>query len=62
MQLVIIILSIIVGIKTASYGIFEISKNNNKFGGIFIIVLAIICAITPNIIVFLKGIWKKSRF
>ena len=56
MQFVIFLLSVIVGIKTASYGLFEISKNNNKFGGCFVIVLAIIATLIPNIIVYLKGI------
>ena len=56
MQFIIMVLSIIVGIKTVSYGIFEINKNNNKFGGSFVIILAIIATFFPNIIVYLKGI------
>lgn len=56
MKFIILILSITIGIKTTSYGIYEIKENNNKFGGCFVIVLGIISAITPNIIVYLKGV------
>lgn len=56
MRIIILILSIIIGIKTISYGIYEIKNNSNKLGGIFVISLAIISAILPNICVLLKGI------
>lgn len=56
MQFIILFLSIIIGIKTISYGVFEIKENNNKFGGYSVIFLAIICVLLPNIIVYLKGI------
>lgn len=56
MKFIILILSMIIGIKTVSYGIYEMKKNNNKLGGSFVIVLAFISAITPNIIVYLKGV------
>ncbi len=52
----IFILSIIVGIKTVSYGIFEIKENKNTFGGIFVIIFAIVSTILPNVIVYLKGV------
>ena len=56
MKFVILILSIIVGIKTTSYGIFEIKENKNTFGGIFVIGLAIVNLILPNVSVYFKGI------
>ena len=56
MKIVVFVLSAIIGIKTISYGIYEISKNNNRFGGIFVISLAIISAILPNICIWIMGI------
>ena len=56
MKIVIIILSIIIGIKTVSYGIYEINENKNTFGGIFVIALAAISTILPNVVVYIKGI------
>ena len=56
MQFVIFILSIIIGIRTISYGIFEIQNNKNRFGGIFVITLAATSAILTNIVVYIKGI------
>lgn len=56
MRIVILILTITIGIKTISYGIYEIKKNKNKFGGIFVIALAIVSSILPNICVYVKGI------
>ena len=56
MKVVIFILSVIIGIKTLSYGIYEFKENKNTFGGIFVIVLATISTILPNVIVYVKGI------
>ena len=56
MKFIIFILSIIVAIKTISYGVFEIKKNSNKFGGSFVITLGVLGAILPNIAIYLKGI------
>ena len=56
MKFVIIILSIIVGIKTISYGAYELKENKNTFGGICVIILAISSAILPNVIIYIKGI------
>ena len=56
MKIIIFVLSIIIGIKTISYGAFEINQNTNKFGGYFVIILAIISIIFPNIIVSINGI------
>lgn len=56
MKIVFFILSIIIGIKTVSYGIYEINENKNTFGGIFVIVLAFISTIFPNVVIYIKGI------
>ena len=56
MKILIILLTLVICIKTISYGLYEIKNNNNKFGGIFVIIFAIISSIFPNIIVFIKGI------
>ena len=56
MKIVIFILSIIIGIKTVSYGVYELKENKNTFGGIFVIALAAISTILPNVVVYLKGI------
>lgn len=56
MKIVIFILSIIIGIKTISYGVYEFKENQNTFGGIFVIALAAISTILPNLIVHFKGI------
>lgn len=55
MQILVIILTIIVFTKTLSYGIYELSINN-KLGGFTVIVFSIISLITPNLIVYIKGI------
>ena len=56
MEFVILILSIICGIKTISYGFYELKENKNTFGGIIVIILAIISMILPNVVVHIKGI------
>ena len=56
MKIVIFILSIIMGIKTISYGVYEFKENKNTFGGIFVIALAAISTILPNVVVYFKGI------
>ena len=56
MKIIIFILSIVIGIKTISYGMYEINENKNKFGGIFVISLAAISIILPNLIVYINGI------
>ena len=56
MRLIIIVLSIFICIKTISYGIYEIKSNENKFGGIFVIIFAVISSILPNLVVYIRGI------
>lgn len=41
-------------IKTISYGLYEIKKQNNKNGGIAVIAFAIIVVIFANVISFLR--------
>ena len=56
MKFLVIILSIIIFIKTTSYGIYELRENNNKSGGIVFISFGIISLILPNVVVCFRGI------
>jgi len=56
MKFLVLILSIIIFIKTTSYGFYELKENNNKSGGIIVIVFAVISLILPNVVVFFRGI------
>ena len=49
-----IIFSIYVFIKTLAYALYEIKTENNKFGGITIIVFLSIICLGINLFVFLK--------
>lgn len=53
MFFLILLLSIWVFIKTISYGIFELKNNNNKLGGIVVIVIAFISLIAPNVAILM---------
>lgn len=55
MQILVIVLTIIVFIKTFSYGIYELN-NNNKLGGFTVITFSILSLITPNLIIYINGI------
>lgn len=55
MNILIFILSLLIFIKTLSYGIFEI-KNTNKIGGTIIIFVSILSLLFPNIMVYIKGV------
>lgn len=55
MRILVIILSIIIFIKTLSYGIYEL-KDENKLGGFTVISLAVISLILPNVIVCIRGV------
>lgn len=55
MKILVFILSIMVFTKTISYGIFEI-KQNNKSGGISVIIISIFSLIFPNIMVYINGV------
>lgn len=55
MQILIVLSTIVVFIKTLSYGIYELNTNN-KIGGITIITFSLISLIIPNLVVYIKGI------
>lgn len=55
MKIIVIILSIIIFVKTVSYGIFEV-KGNNKSGGIAVIAIAIVALIFPNVMIYIRGV------
>ena len=56
MDILIIILSIIIFIKTLNYGIYEIKSNNNKSGGITVIITSIITLVLSVLIIYIKGV------
>ena len=56
MHFLVVILSIVVFIKTASYGIYELRENNNKSGGIVVISIAFLSLILPNVVIHIRGI------
>lgn len=56
MKFIVIILSIIIFTKTLTYGIYEIKKDQNKFGGIIVVTIAIIALVLPNLVVCIKGV------
>ena len=55
MKLLVFILSIIVFVKTLSYGIFEL-REKNKSGGICVIIISFISLVLPNLMMFINGI------
>jgi hypothetical protein len=55
MKLLILVLSIIVLIRTISYGLYEVKENNNKPAGIIVIAISIISTIAPNVMMFIRG-------
>ncbi len=55
MKFLVIILSIIIFLKTVSYGIYEL-KNNNKSGGITVIFIATLALVLPNVVVYIRGV------
>ena len=56
MKFLVVILSIIIFIKTTSYGLYELKENNNKYGGIAVIAIASLALVLPNVIVHFRGI------
>ena len=55
MKILVLILSVLIFIKTLSYGIFEIKSENNS-GGIVVIVVSAIALILPIVTVYIRGI------
>jgi len=56
MKFLVLILSIIIFIKTTSYGLYELKENQNKVGGISVITIAALALILPNMVVYFRGI------
>ena len=56
MKFLVLILSIIIFIKTTSYGLYELKENKNKSGGITVIAIAVISLFLPNVVVYIRGI------
>lgn len=56
MFFIILFLSLIVLVKTISFGLYELKKNNNIIAGISIIIIAVFCTILPNIVIYINGI------
>ena len=56
LNILIIVLSIIIFIKTLNYGIYEIKSNNNKSGGITVIITSIITLALSVLIIYIKGV------
>lgn len=57
MNIIFIVFSVVVFIKTISYGIFEIKTNNNTLGGIVIFLIALFAFIFPNVIILTNGLY-----
>ena len=55
MRVLVLILSIVIFVKTLSYGIYEL-KDKNKSGGITVIVVAVFSLILPNLMTLIRGI------
>lgn len=55
MRIIVFILSIIIFIKTLSYGLFEL-KGKNKLGGTYVVIVSIISLILPNLMVYIRRI------
>ena len=54
MWIVILLLSIFIFLKTIGYGFFELKKNNNRIGGIIIIILSFFSLIMPTVITMIR--------
>lgn len=55
MNFLVIILSIIIFLKTLSYGIYEI-KEKNKSGGITVIIVSVFSLVLPYLMVYLREV------
>ena len=55
-DLLFVLISLYVLIKTIYYGIYEIKQNNNKTGGISVIAFSLATFIFTNLVLFIKGI------
>ena len=53
-KIIFLIYTTIIFIYISSYSKYEITKNNNIFGGIFVFIFSLISIILSNIMFFLK--------
>lgn len=51
MHFIIFLFTVYAFIQTVAYGIFEYTKNSNKFVGIVICILGLLTLIVPNLII-----------
>lgn len=56
MKIFIVILSIMIFMKTFSYGLYELKNYKNKIAGITLFIFSILSLISSNLIVFFRGI------
>ena len=56
MRILIAILSIMIFIKTFSYGLYELKTNKNKTAGITLFSFAFLALFFPYLIIFIRGI------
>lgn len=54
MKIITIIFTICVFIRTVSYAMFEMKKQNNKKGAAAIIVIAVISLVLPNVFMWMR--------
>lgn len=56
MQILIAILSVMIFIKTFSYGLYELKNYKNKISAITLFFFAVLSLVSTNLIVFFRGI------
>lgn len=49
-----VVISIFILVKTIFYGLYEINTENNKSGGISVIVFSVLVVVFTNVVVFLR--------
>lgn len=54
MIVLIFLFSLFIFFKTISYGLYEIKTNNNKFGGIIIIIISIVILFLPSYMLYIR--------
>lgn len=54
MYILIFLISLIIFADAISYAIYEIKNNQNKFGGICIIVLSVVALIFPTVMIVIR--------
>lgn len=53
-HLIFILITVFILIKTTFYGLYEINSQNNKSGGICVIVFSVLVVTFANILMFLR--------